>query len=410
MNQRLNVVFVVACVFAQALCQWLQFNGKVYYFSHHDDVTRSYDAANSRCSWRHGGAQLVSINSEAENRFLAVSSGSEHQFWIGLTCDSGTCTLSDLRWEDRSRVTFNNGPDQMTEGNAAVLATNGGWPQLPVDEAHYYICERGDTCSSSPCLNGGTCQLNSATGNWMCECPDGTGGDNCACDGSLCQNDRPCIDGADNFTCNCGSRFTGPHCQTDVDECQTRPGLCNNGQCSNTHGLYACTCNPGYTGSHCGQDIDECASNPCLNGFNCTNFNGGYNCICAGGYDVNSDCTNHSESSDDDTSSDHDETSSDDDKSSDDFPVNLASIAMMAAIAIMLIMLIVAVALAHKWKKQLNAYKRRETYEHRKRGGTDPGQSGAIDHDTYSMPVFDNVYVNAGCHQNNAPTYDSLPN
>ena len=104
----------------------------------------------------------------------------------------------------------------------------------------------------------------------------------------------------------------------------------------------------------------------------------------------------HSESSDDDTSGDD----------GNDFPVNLASIAMMSAIAIMLVMLFFAVALAHEWKKQLNAYKRRETYEQRKRGDANLGQSGAIDHDTYSMPVFENVYVNTEC-QNHVLTYDS---
>jgi len=33
---------------------------------------------------------------------------------------------------------------------------------------------------------------------------------------------------------------------------------------------YTCTCQPGYTGNNCQTNIDECASRPCLNGGRCT--------------------------------------------------------------------------------------------------------------------------------------------
>ena len=183
-----------------------------------------------------------------------------HQLWIGLVCKRVSCSVDELWWPDDSTISYYKGPDEIAGGNALALNTaNGGWPAYATEDTHFYICERVDTCLSSPCLNGGTCLLNNATGNYSCECPTATGGDNCACDGSWCQN-RPCADGADDFTCNCGEHVTGPFCEVDVNECRTRPNLCSNGDCSNTIGIYVCTCDPGYTGSHCGQDIDEYGS------------------------------------------------------------------------------------------------------------------------------------------------------
>lgn len=42
----------------------------------------------------------------------------------------------------------------------------------------------------------------------------------------------------------------------DENECQTKPGICENGRCVNTVGSYRCECNEGFTVSD--------AQNECL--------------------------------------------------------------------------------------------------------------------------------------------------
>lgn len=46
-----------------------------------------------------------------------------------------------------------------------------------------------------------------------------------------------------------------PSHHTDENECQTKPGICENGRCLNTRGSYACECNDGFTAS---PTQDEC--------------------------------------------------------------------------------------------------------------------------------------------------------
>ena len=41
----------------------------------------------------------------------------------------------------------------------------------------------------------------------------------------------------------------------DENECQTKPGICENGRCLNTRGSYTCECNDGFTAS---PNQDEC--------------------------------------------------------------------------------------------------------------------------------------------------------
>jgi Calcium-binding EGF domain/EGF-like domain len=60
----------------------------------------------------------------------------------------------------------------------------------------------------------------------------------------------------------------------------------NGGVCKDVGNSHRCQCRPGYEGSHCETDIDECASRPCRNGATCNNLIGRYSCDCAPGYQV----------------------------------------------------------------------------------------------------------------------------
>lgn len=76
-----------------------------------------------------------------------------------------------------------------------------------------------------------------------------------------------CIDGINNFTCNCtGSGYTGPTCSEDIDECKTNNPCHPNATCINHLGTYQCDCQPGFTGKNCYENIDDCRSNPCQHG------------------------------------------------------------------------------------------------------------------------------------------------
>lgn len=66
----------------------------------------------------------------------------------------------------------------------------------------------------------------------------------------------------------CFESFTGIHCETDIDECESNP--CHNGGgCTDDVNGYRCTCPPGYFDAQCLSDINECVSNPCINGGTC---------------------------------------------------------------------------------------------------------------------------------------------
>ena len=123
MTTRVHLVLIVSCVFASTFSEWLRYDGKIYYFSHIAQPLEfiNYTEAVEACSEQHGGAQLVSINSEAENRFL-TNNGYSRLYWIGLKCETGPCDVADLRWADGSRVTYNNGGlSQINGGRAVVL-------------------------------------------------------------------------------------------------------------------------------------------------------------------------------------------------------------------------------------------------------------------------------------------------
>lgn len=85
-----------------------------------------------------------------------------------------------------------------------------------------------------------------------------------------CGHAGTCIDGINNYTCNCtGSGFTGPSCQEDINECNSTNKPChpiNTAQCINHDGFYQCVCKQGFNGKNCYEDLNDCRSDPCQNG------------------------------------------------------------------------------------------------------------------------------------------------
>lgn len=193
-------------------------------------------------------------------------------------------------------------------------------------------CEREyDACVLNPCQNNGTCTLTSRSKHeYICDCTAGFEGKVCEidvddCIGVICPEDKVCVDavagseckcrdgyrepnctlivdhcakkpcnngtcidlGDEGYHCDCSTDpgFTGPDCQSDIDECKVFGNAsCNNGICVNSIGSYSCYCRPGFSGSHCEQDINECLPEPCKNNATCLDKINAFDCICPAGY------------------------------------------------------------------------------------------------------------------------------
>ncbi|CAH1785690.1 unnamed protein product [Owenia fusiformis] len=163
-----------------------------------------------------------------------------------------------------------------------------------------------DECLSAPCLNFGQCV--DLINGYTCNCSDtGFKGEICDiniddCEPEPCQNNATCKDGIKDFTCNCHPGYSGKNCQLDINECESSPCLnmaaCVERSNQTVYGIgyrdldvfsyttaagYWCDCPLGFTGVHCETNIDECESNPCVSG-DCQDQVAGYQCKCWPGY------------------------------------------------------------------------------------------------------------------------------
>nr|CAD7408408.1 unnamed protein product [Timema poppensis] len=64
------------------------------------------------------------------------------------------------------------------------------------------------------------------------------------CLGSPCEHDGNCVNTPGSFACNCTQGFTGPRCETNVNECESHPCQ-NDGSCLDDPGTFRCVCMPG---------------------------------------------------------------------------------------------------------------------------------------------------------------------
>ena len=158
-----------------------------------------------------------------------------------------------------------------------------------------------DDCLSGPCANGGTC-LDKPDG-FKCFCPKGFFGARCLsdvdeCASNPCLNGGTCEDEVNAFVCHCVKGFEGRRCEREVDECRSQPCL-NGGECRDLLGAFQCLCRPGmhhvtrtcltllflgFSGPLCQTNLDDCLSNPCLNGATCRDLVNGHECLCAPGF------------------------------------------------------------------------------------------------------------------------------
>jgi Notch-like protein len=60
----------------------------------------------------------------------------------------------------------------------------------------------------------------------------------------------------------------------DFDDCVN--STCNNGTCVNGVDEYTCDCDAGYTGEFCEENVDDCVGVVCLNGASCEVSIGSY--------------------------------------------------------------------------------------------------------------------------------------
>jgi len=77
------------------------------------------------------------------------------------------------------------------------------------------------------------------------------------------------------------SGYNGTLCDVNPDDCEGI--VCVHGTCVDGANNYTCQCDPGFTGRLCEHDINECHSQPCQYGGTCLDHLNFFTCICPNG-------------------------------------------------------------------------------------------------------------------------------
>lgn len=143
------------------------------------------------------------------------------------------------------------------------------------------LCHLDDACVSNPCHEDAICDTNPVNGRAICTCPPGfTGG---ACD----QDVDECSIGEGTLSEGWEGRerrvLSRPHLAPAVPTPAGANPCEHLGRCVNTQGSFLCQCGRGYTGPRCETDVNECLSGPCRNQATCLDRIGQFTCICMAG-------------------------------------------------------------------------------------------------------------------------------
>ncbi|XP_076832395.1 coagulation factor X [Brachyhypopomus gauderio] len=173
---------------------------------------------------------------------------SESMYWLVLLLLLGTLTLglqsavflgrSDASQLMRTRRA-NSFLEEMKPGNLERECFEELCSQEEAAEIYqskektmefWYRYQSFNRCQRNPCLNGGMCSVK-----------------------------------RDSYECLCAPRYTGPHCETEVFECEYKNGGCLH-YCSNpepTQSRVTCSCADGYELQADGKSCKETAPYPC---------------------------------------------------------------------------------------------------------------------------------------------------